>query len=125
MKKSWLNEKIAVSDSYITRKELFKKFYENYKFLQENKLKIMVSKSKNIKIKKLTELLEKYSGKKVVLEGTWSIPKTPRQRQRAKQAIRDLKIWQNRYYNLLGDDLLYDAIDSAIKRGNELINDQE
>lgn len=82
----------------------------------------MKKNSKRLKIALLKEQLEKITKKTVVLEeGTWSLPKTADQYLGASSCIEKLEIIKKELYNLLGDDELFDGIDSAIRRGNELL----
>lgn len=74
--------------------------------------------SNTSEIQQLCEKLEKLTGKKVVFaEGTWALPKS---HAIADGAIRTLEAFKNKYWNLIGDDEMYDGIDSAIKRIEKL-----
>jgi hypothetical protein len=65
---------------------------------------------------KLIEQLEKLSGKKVVLkEGTWAFDK-----KSAVELSLALSALQEKYFSLVGDDQVWDGVDSALARIKEL-----
>ena len=54
-------------------------------------------------------------------EGTWARPTNEIEVGKAKQLVINLEGFKKRIYSLLGDDILFDHLDNAIKRMNELI----
>lgn len=74
--------------------------------------------SNKSEIQQLCEKLEKLTGKKVVFtEGIWALSKDPAVFQEAK---RELETYKDKYYHLIGDDDMFDGIDTAIRRIEEL-----
>jgi hypothetical protein len=72
----------------------------------------------NVEIQEITEKLEKLTGKKVIIgEGTWALTKDPNAYKQAKQ---ELEAFKDKYYNLIGDDDMFDGIDTAVGRIEEL-----
>ena len=55
--------------------------------------------------------------------GTWALPKKDTELKESKEVIKDLKALKKRVYYFLGDDELFNNIDGAIKRINELIKE--
>jgi hypothetical protein len=55
-------------------------------------------------------------------EGTWSLPKNKNEIKSAEELLDKLKKIKDQLYDVLGDDELFDNLDSALKRGNELID---
>ena len=73
-------------------------------------------------LQKIQEKLERLTGKKVVLtEGTWALPKLPQDQPMIDAAKRELGAFKDKYWNIIGDDSLYDHIDGAIRRIDELL----
>lgn len=70
------------------------------------------------------EVLDSYyeSADKVLNEGTWALPKDNLTKEKMKAELKSL---QNKWWNIIGDDTLYDGIDAAIRRINELPTKQE
>lgn len=64
---------------------------------------------KNIKLKELLR------------EGTWALPKNSKEIDKAKMFIKELEKFKDKIYNILGDDILFDHLDNAAKRMQELI----
>lgn len=72
----------------------------------------------NAEIQQITEKLEKLTGKKVVLtEGTWALTKDLAIYQQAKQ---ELETFKDKYYHSIGDDDMFDGIDTTVSRIEEL-----
>lgn len=93
----------------------------------------VLHKEEKIQLKALTESLEKLTGKTIKLEskkdcnccstkkdlkeGTWALPETEGQKA---LAIKSLQNWKDRFYSVLGDDEVFDGIDAAITRIEQL-----
>ena len=56
-------------------------------------------------------------------EGTWASPKNQIEIEKSNNYILELKKFQKKIYNILGDDKLHDYLDDAIARMRELIKD--
>lgn len=56
-------------------------------------------------------------GESTLAEGTWALPPTE---DHKKRAIKDLEKWKTHYYNIVGDDEVFDGVDSAIRRIEKL-----
>lgn len=79
----------------------------------------------------LKERIERKTGKRVILkenevkpiitEGTWAIPKTQEDYIKARDLLKQLITLKDEIYHFLGDDNLFDGLDSAIARGKELL----
>lgn len=59
--------------------------------------------------------------KSVLKEGTWALPKSKSEQKKAYLYVQELDKFKKKIYNMLGDDELFDHLDNAIKRMNELI----
>lgn len=55
-------------------------------------------------------------------EGTWALPKMPEDQQKVDEAIAKLEAFKTEYYNVLGDDEMFNGIDAAVARIKELAN---
>jgi len=64
--------------------------------------------------------VQKYS--EYIKEGTWALPKTEEDKEKCTGYIQELENFKKKIYNVIGDDILFDGLDSAISRINELIN---
>lgn len=53
---------------------------------------------------------------KIIKEGTWAL-----EEKYIYKMIDELKLFEKKYWNRVGDDILYDCIDNAQKRLNELL----
>lgn len=60
--------------------------------------------------------------KKILLEGTWG--QGYGKKESVSKAIKELEIWKDKWYHDLGDDTIYDGIDSAIRELKELHKDR-
>jgi hypothetical protein len=60
-----------------------------------------------------------------IKEGTWSLPKTPAQRQTAENAISEIERLKTKLHDICGDDTLFDALDTAQSRIKELLKEKE
>jgi len=79
-------------------------------------------KEKQLEIQLLTEKIQRISGKKVVLkEGTWAIPASEEDFEKAEELLRELISLRKRFYSVLGDDILFDGFGAAESRAKELI----
>ena len=77
---------------------------------------------KQLAITLLKERIERATGKKVILkEGTWSLPTTPAAVAKAGSLLLEIKKLKDKLYPVLGDDILFDGLDSALARGKELL----
>jgi hypothetical protein len=65
-----------------------------------------------MKMKKYVDFLD---------EGIWSLPSNLEQQETAKTYVQKIEDMKNEIYDLLGDDILFDCLDKAIKRIHELI----
>ena len=54
-------------------------------------------------------------------EGTWAIPETQKQLDKAAGLLRELCALQSKFYNVIGDDSVFDGIDQAIRESNALL----
>lgn len=69
-------------------------------------------------VKQLIESLEKETGKKVSLEeGTWALPETEDVKLEAKL---ELEAWLSKYYHIVGDDDVFNGVEEAIARIEQL-----
>ena len=58
---------------------------------------------------------------KVIKEGTWAIPKTPEEVNKAITLVKEFKKFKQKAYKILGDDELFDYLDKADYKMHELI----
>ena len=128
MFKNWTLAELKAEDAKLKKKE--KKTDADTKRLKELNFAIRaktgwgkVTKEEAGQIKDIHERLEKLTGKKIVFtEGTWALPEMPNDAQKVQEAITDLEAFKEKYWNIVGDDELYDHIDNAIKKIRELAN---
>ena len=96
----------------------YKLLKERYSLVKQDTIEQkIIEKRMKKEVKSLIENLEKISGKKIVLEGTWALPETE---DHKKRAINDLEKWKIHYYGIVGDDEVFNGIDSAIARIKQL-----
>lgn len=59
--------------------------------------------------------------KEVLQEGTWALPKTAEEVNKAIALVKEFKRFKEKAYKILGDDGLFDHLDDAEERMHELI----
>lgn len=70
---------------------------------------------------KLTEKIKHLQELAGIEEGTWAIPKNETEKQKVREALNILLKLKKDLYTVLGDDILYDHLDGAVYRINELM----
>lgn len=58
-----------------------------------------------------------------LVEGTWAVPETFEEKEKAIEAIHELNRFKSKYWDILGDDDLYDGIDQAISCIQKLLGE--